>query len=95
MRATAVTIVLVLANSLGGGLGPVIVGMLSDFFAARHFGDNFTQNCGAMPPHSHSNAAQRAPMARPRPWLQFRPLICGAARTTFWRQDISAMDLIT
>jgi len=47
MRATAITILFIIANSIGSGGGPVVVGMLSDFFASRHFHGVLSASCAA------------------------------------------------
>lgn len=48
MRATAIAVLLLLTSLIGSGLGPALVGMMSDHFAAFAFastGVGFAQAC--------------------------------------------------
>lgn len=46
MRARAAAILLLIMNLVGLGLGPMLVGLISDHFAANHFGTGF-ERCAA------------------------------------------------
>jgi hypothetical protein len=48
MRATASAVIMLALIVLGTGVGPILVGMVSEFFASRHFPDalgSFAQLC--------------------------------------------------
>lgn len=47
MRATASAIVGMLTSVVGAGVGPLIVGTLSDVMASRHFGGDYALSCPA------------------------------------------------
>lgn len=60
-RATAVAVMFFILNLVGLGLGPTIVGMLSDMFAAQHFGAaDGAAFKAACPPRSPDAACQLA-----------------------------------
>jgi hypothetical protein len=54
MRAMSSSLVFLVVGIFGAGLGPTIVGILSDFLAHRSFGANFVESCpgGHAPPGS-------------------------------------------
>ncbi|MPT48946.1 MAG: MFS transporter [Sphingobium sp.] len=47
MRATSGAIVVIFTSLLGSGAGPLVVGMLSDYFARQNFGADFDVLCAA------------------------------------------------
>ncbi|WP_374406255.1 spinster family MFS transporter [Pelagerythrobacter sp.] len=63
-RALALAIFLLIANLVGLGLGPVIVGALTDFFSAQFYGPAFSSQCVG----EAASSACRAAEAGARSW---------------------------
>lgn len=57
MRATAASLVGIVTNLVAAGGGPMMVGLLSDRFAARAYGPGFAADCAAAAPSAACTAA--------------------------------------
>lgn len=79
MRATAASILFLIINLVGMGLGPPVVGLASDVLAAQVFGPEYPAACPAgVPPATTTEVVRNACAAASATGMRYALAACGA-----------------